>query len=68
MAAFVKPMDEFAIVTVSEAVVNVWTAKSQSVKAMGKKDFQASKDAVMAILAEMIGTARAALEKAGEQL
>lgn len=55
IAAFIKPMDEFAIVTVSEATVVVYTAKSQSLKAMGKREFQASKDAVLQIAAEMIG-------------
>lgn len=55
IAAFVKPMDEFAVVVVREAVVVVLTAKSQSVKAMGKQDFQASKDAVLEIVSELIG-------------
>lgn len=47
MAAFVQPMDDYAIVTVHEAMVVVWTAKSQSMKAMGKADFQKSKDDVL---------------------
>lgn len=55
VAAFVRPMDEFAIVTVSEAVVRVWTAKSQSMRAMGKKEFGESKDAVLSLIADMIG-------------
>lgn len=55
LAAFVRPMDEYAVVTVSEAVVSVYTAQSQSMKSMGKQRFQASKDAVLAVLAEMIG-------------
>ncbi len=55
LAAFVKPMDEFAVVTVSEAVVTVYTAKSQSQKAMGKQAFQASKEAVLGVLADLIG-------------
>lgn len=54
MGAFVKPMDDYAVVAVSEAVVRVYTAKSQSPKAMGRKVFQESKYAVLAILAEMI--------------
>lgn len=56
-AAFVRPMDEYAIVTASEAVVTVYTAKSQSMRAMGKKDFQASKDAVLEIAWGMVGIA-----------
>jgi hypothetical protein len=47
IAAFVQPMDEFAIVAVSEATVVVWTAKSQSLKAMGKVEFTQSKQAVL---------------------
>lgn len=55
LAAFVRPMDEYAVVTVSEAVVRVWTAQSQSVRAMGKKAFQTSKDDVLAFLEGMVG-------------
>lgn len=67
LAAFVKPMDEFAIVTVTECVVNVYTAKSQSHRAMGRQDFAKSKEAVLAILATMIDVAPAALERAGTE-
>ena len=47
MAAFVKPLDDFAIVVAQEATVIVYTAKSQSMKAMGGKEFQRSKEAVL---------------------
>ena len=67
LAAFIKPMDEFAIVTVSEAVVVVHTAKSQSIRAMGKTEFQRSKDAVLDIIAAMIGvTAQAVTDNTGQ--
>lgn len=59
--AFMKPMDDYAVVVAREAVVVVWTAKSQSVKAMGKADFQASKEAVLGVLADLIGTDPASL-------
>lgn len=66
IAAFVRPMDETAVVTVKEAVVRVWTAKSQSMKAMGKSDFQKSKDDVLGYVAGLIGvTAQEAQENAG---
>ncbi|WP_262027110.1 hypothetical protein [Microvirga sp. Mcv34] len=55
LAAFIRPMDDFAIVTTAEAVVTVWTAKSQSKAAMGKQVFQESKNKVLDVLAEMIG-------------
>lgn len=56
IAAFVKPMDGYAVVTVRDAVVTVWTAESQSLRAMGKERFHASKTAVLELLALMIGT------------
>lgn len=62
VAAFMRPMDDFAVVVVSEAVVSAYTAKSQSMRAMGKKDFQESKDAVLTLVSEMIGVAPAQLE------
>lgn len=60
VAAFVKPMDEYAVVTVREAVVRVYTAQSQSVKAMGAKPFQASKQAVLDALDDLLGVERGA--------
>lgn len=54
IASFVRPCDEYAVVAVHEAVVTIWTARSQSMKAMGARDFQASKDAVLNIAAGMI--------------
>lgn len=53
--AFVKPLDEFAIVTVQEATVTVFTAQSQSKRAMGAKEFQESKDKVLAYVSQLIG-------------
>lgn len=55
IAAFIRPLDEFAVVTVSDALVTVYTAKSQSTKAMGRADFQKSKQAVLDYVAAMIG-------------
>ena len=55
LAAFIRPMDDFAVVTVERAVVSVYTAKSQSMKAMGAKVFQESKDAVFGVLAGILG-------------
>jgi len=58
IAAFVKPMDDFAVVTVSAAVVRVWTAKSQSMKAMGNRDFQQSKSDVLEFIDDLLGVER----------
>ena len=60
VAAFVKPMDDFAIVIAHEASVLVYTAKSQSMKAMGAKEFQRSKEAVLDYCQGMIDARAAA--------
>lgn len=57
---------EYALVVISETVVRVFKPKSQSVKAMGKEEFQASKDAVFAALAKMIGVTTAELQNHAE--
>ena len=54
LAAFLRPIDEFAIVTIEQCVVTIWTAKSQSHKSMDKATFQESKDAVFEILENLL--------------
>lgn len=67
VAAFIRPMDSFAVVVVNEAVVTVYTARSQSVKAMGKVDFQRSKTAVLDTAWAMCGvSAREAKQNGGK--
>lgn len=63
-AAFVRPMDQYAVITVHESVVRVWTAQSQSMKAMGRKDFAESKTKVLDFLSQMIGVDPADLSRA----
>jgi hypothetical protein len=67
LAAFVRPTDDFAIVTATGATVTVWTAKSQSVKAMGGKDFQVSKQAVLDVIADLIGVSPETLSREAGQ-
>jgi hypothetical protein len=55
VAAFIRPVDDYAMVIVRDTVVMHLTAKSQSYRAMGAADFQASKTAVFDEIAEMIG-------------
>ena len=55
VAAFIKPMDGYALVAVKDALVLVYTAKSQSYRAMGKEDFGKSKTAVLERVSDMIG-------------
>lgn len=65
LAAFIRPMDEYSVVTVDQAVVTVFTARSQSVRAMGKAEFQNSKQKVLGGIADMIGVAPEALAAHG---
>ncbi len=55
VATFLRHGQDYAIVTVTGSLVTYNTAESQSMKAMGKKRFEASKDAVLNRLAHMIG-------------
>lgn len=55
IAAFIKPRDEYAIVSVNENVVVEWTAQSQSRKAMGGPTFQKSKSDVLDYIDDMLG-------------
>lgn len=64
LAAFLGPIDAFSIVTVDGPVVNRFTAKSQSRRAMGAKTFQESKTAIMDVIADMIGVDADQLGKA----
>jgi hypothetical protein len=67
LGAFIKPLDDYAVVAVEDRLVTVFTAKSQSAAAMSKAAFQASKRAVLDVLAEMIGVDPAALVVAGRR-
>jgi hypothetical protein len=67
LGAVLKPLDDYAIVAVADRLVTVITAKSQSAAAMSKAAFQASKQAVLGVLAEMIGVDPAALVEAGRR-
>jgi hypothetical protein len=64
LAALVKSFDPYSLTMVSERAVAIWTAQSQSYKAMGKKAFLESQQAVRDFLAAMIGTAPAEVERA----
>lgn len=55
IGAAIRKRDDFAIIFIRDQFVIVRTAKSQSMRAMGKKDFEASKAAVLEIVSNMIG-------------
>jgi hypothetical protein len=67
IAAFIQSIDDYAIITVSDTVVTQFTARSQSGAAMSKAEFQASKDAVMGLLSEMIGVDSTTLAQASRR-
>lgn len=54
MAAFLRPIDEFSVVSVTGSAIVVWSAKSQAYRAMGKKEFQESKDAVLQFAEDLV--------------
>lgn len=68
LSAFIKPMDAYAVVQSRGAVVTVWTAKSQSMRAMGKEDFIRSQTAVREFIASMIGVSTDDLASAGRAM
>lgn len=66
VAAFIRPMDDFAVVLTSGIVVKVFTAKSQSLRAMGATEFAASKTAVLEWLAGLLSVTPKELKAQGE--
>lgn len=64
VAAFIRPIDEYAVVVTQEATVTRFTAKSQSRRAMGAKEFQQSKEKIMEVVARMIGVEPSELPQA----
>ena len=51
---FVRPCDSYALVTVKDAVVTIYTAHSQSNRSMDKKTFAASKEAVLRVVGDLL--------------
>lgn len=58
-----KSLDEYAVVLVHENVVSVFTAKTQSARAMKKGEFQESKQKVLDILAGLLDVKPRELER-----
>jgi hypothetical protein len=61
--ARLRGIDEYALVEATEAVVTIWTAHSQSYRAMGAEQFKASKRAVLDFVAGLIGVTADQLER-----
>lgn len=58
IVACIRALDEYTVITITENVVSVYRAKSQSYKAMGREDFQRSKEATLGIISKLIGIAK----------
>lgn len=58
VAAFLRPASPLAIIETEGPVVTEWTAESQAYRAMGKRKFQESKDAVLGWVENLIGVTR----------
>jgi hypothetical protein len=65
VAAFVRPLDEFSIIVRDDSLVRVWTARSQSYKAMGRDEFNKSMDDVLDFAADLVGVRREELDREG---
>lgn len=50
-----RSLDEFMIASVVDNILTIFEAESQSVRAMGKRRFQESCDAVLQVVSEIIG-------------
>lgn len=66
VAAYAKAKDEFAVIVVRGPVVVERVAKSQNRRAMDKTEFQASKTAIMDVIAALLGVDTAALARQQE--
>jgi hypothetical protein len=56
-------IDNFAVIEISDTVLTCARAESQSLKAMGRRTFQESKEGVLRVISELIGTDAATLER-----
>lgn len=66
-AAIAWQRDDYCVADVQGNVLTIWTAKSQSMRAMGRADFQKSKSAVLELAASLIGTTTDALAESAEK-
>lgn len=55
VAAFMRPIDDYAVVVNVNNVVRIWTAKSQKKSAMDNREFQQSKTDVLDFIANLLG-------------
>lgn len=58
-----RAKDDFALVVVRGPIILIREAKSQSRRAMNRQEFQASKSAIMEVIANMIGVSPSSLTR-----
>jgi len=63
LAAFIRPVNTYALIEVRDCVVTEWTAESQSFRSMGKQRFEESKRAVLDYVASLIGVTTGDLQQ-----
>jgi hypothetical protein len=63
LAAYIRALDDYAVISVNDNVVSSWTAKSQSQTAMDKDQFNESKRAVLDYLATLLRVASSELSR-----
>lgn len=64
LAAFLRPIDSYAIVVVSGCTVTRYVARSQDMRSMDRAMFQKSKDDVLGYIADLLGVEPATLARA----
>ena len=65
VGAFIRPMDTYALVVIDRYIVTVYTARSQSYRAMDKDTFNRSADDVLAYLSQLLDVPQPVLEAEG---
>ncbi len=68
LAAFVRSVDTFAVITVRENIVRIYEAVSQSAAAMGAEPFKQSKNDVLNWVATLLDVKPAQLRREGERV
>ena len=66
LAAAIKPYDTYQLVMVEGPIVTVWHALSQDQRSMDKAKFQASKEAVLRWIGDLIGVDPTTLSQQSE--
>lgn len=66
IGAVVRTLSEFAVIVIDDNIVRIFTAKSQSARAMpSKQEFQDSKQKVLDVIADLLEVKRSDLERWG---